>query len=225
MYRKYIKRLLDIICSLFAITLLSPVLIIVSILVHIKLGSPIIFKQQRVGKNEKIFTMYKFRTMTDERDQNGCLLPNEARFTKFGSILRATSLDELPELINILNGDISIVGPRSLLVEYLPYYTECERQRHKVRGGLTPPEVLYDNITPTWEKQFEYEVHYANNVSFMLDVRIMFATIKGVFKRNSVDYGNYVRASFAEERKNSYKDGTFKPEQRFRRLETDEGRR
>lgn len=209
MYGKYIKRLLDIICSLSAIIVLSPVLIIVSVLVRIKLGLPIIFKQQRVGKDERIFTMYKFRTMTDERDENGNLLPNEARFTKFGSILRATSLDELPELINILNGDISIVGPRSLLVDYLPYYTECERQRHKVRGGLTPPEVLYDNITPTWEKQFEYEVHYANNVSLMLDVRIVFATIKGVSKRNAVDYGNYVRGSFSEERENSCKDGSL----------------
>jgi len=203
MYIKYIKRIFDINCSLLAIIILFPVMLVISLLVYIKLGSPIIFKQHRVGKGEKFFTMYKFRTMTNKLDKKGNLLPGKDRLTKFGSVLRSSSLDELPELFNILKGDLSIVGPRPLVVEYLPYYTDYERRRHSVRGGLIPPEVLYNNITPTWKEQFGYEVHYANHVSFMLDLKILFVTIKGVFKRTSVDYGNYVRGSFADERKNS----------------------
>ena len=163
MYKKYIKRLFDIFFSAIAIIVLSPVFLILAVLIRIKLGSPIIFKQKRIGKNEKIFTMYKFRTMTNECDANGKLLPNDKRINKFGRLLRSTVLDELPELLNILKGDLSIVGPRSLLVEYLPYYSEFERQRHNVRGGLTIPELLYNNIMPTWEEQFEYEVDYANS--------------------------------------------------------------
>lgn len=200
MYAKYIKRLLDIIFSFCGIIVLSPLLLILVVMIRIKLGSPVLFKQERVGKNEKLFTMCKFRTMTDKKDENGELLSDKQRITKFGSFLRSTSLDELPEMFNILKGDLSIVGPRSLLPQYLPYYTDFEKQRHNVRGGLTPPEVLYDNVIPTWEDQFKYEVDYANNVSFVLDLKIIFATIKGVLKRNDIDYGHYVRKSLIEER-------------------------
>lgn len=200
MYNKYIKRPLDFVVSFILIIFLSPLLSLIAFLVYKKLGSPIIFKQQRVGKNERIFNMYKFRTMIDDYDENGNLLSDDARLTKFGKMLRSTSLDELPELFNILKGDLAIVGPRSLLVDYLPYYSDYERQRHLVRGGLTPPEVLYSNIMPTWEEQFKYEVDYANNVSFMLDMRILFATFKGVIIRNSANYGSYVREALNKER-------------------------
>ena len=205
MYKRYIKRILDIILSLFAIAVLSPVLIILVVFVYFKLGSPILFRQQRVGKNEKIFNMCKFRTMTDECNEKGDLLPDEIRLTKFGKILRSTSMDELPELFNILKGDLSIVGPRSLLVDFLPYYSDYEKQKHKVKGGLTPPEVLYNNIMPTWEEQFKYEVYYANNISFLLDLKILLSTFKGVFKRNSLNYGSYVRKSLIDERQNKVK--------------------
>lgn len=182
-----------------------PFLTIISLFVRIKLGRPILFKQLRVSKNNHIFTMYKFRTMRDSRDANGNLLPNELRQTKFGSFLRSTSLDELPELWNILKGDISFVGPRPLVPEYLPYYTEYELQRHKVRGGLIPPEVLYGDITPTWQQQFKYEIDYANHVSFLLDFKIMIASLKGIFKRNAIQYGNYNRESFFQERRDKIK--------------------
>lgn len=201
MYRKYIKRILDIIGSVFAILICIPIFIVIGLLVRIKLGKPILFKQDRVSKNNRVFTMYKFRTMLNSKDVNGNLLPNDLRETKFGSFLRSTSLDELPELVNILKGDISFVGPRPLIAEYLPLYTEYELQRHKVSGGLIPPEVLYGDITPTWQQQFEYEVYYANHVSFLLDIRILATSIKGVLKRRSIHYGNYNRDSFFEERR------------------------
>ena len=140
--------------------------------------------------------------MNNKKDENGNLLPDDQRVTKFGKFLRSTSLDELPELFNILKGDLSIIGPRPLLVEYLPYYTEEERTRHSVRGGLTVPEVLYDNVTPTWEEQFSYEIDYAKNVTFFLDIKILFFTIRNLFKRNKTGYGAYVRKSLIEERKN-----------------------
>lgn len=193
MYKNYIKRLLDIILSFVALVVLSPILLVISILVRINLGSPVFFKQERVGKDEKIFTMLKFRTMSDKRDENGNLLPDEQRQTKLGDLLRSTSLDELPELINILKGDISIVGPRPLLVSYLPYYTQEERLRHSVRGGLTVPEVVYGNVTPTWDEQFSYEVDYAKKVSFMLDIKIIWKTFLILFKRVQTDYGSEVR--------------------------------
>jgi len=212
MYCSYIKRILDISCSFLSTIICLPIFLIISILIRIKLGKPILFTQSRVSRNNNIFTMYKFRTMTEERDKSGKLLPNERRFTKFGSFLRSTSLDELPELINILKGDISIIGPRPLIKEYLPLYSKYELQRHKVRGGLIPPEVLYGNITPTWEQQFKYEVHYANNVSFFLDLKIIVRTLKGVFKRSSIDYGNYIRGSLFEERTNKWKEDEAKEE-------------
>jgi len=198
LYSKYIKRILDIGCSLFGIIVCIPFFAILAVIIRINLGKPILFKQYRVSKKNKIFKMYKFRTMKDIRDELGNLLPNESRFTKLGSILRSSSIDELPELLNILKGDISLVGPRPLIVEYLPLYTQYEMQRLNVRGGLIPPEVLYGNITPTWEQQFEYEVFYANNVSFLLDIKIILATFIGIFKRNTINYGNYSRDSFED---------------------------
>ncbi len=200
MYKHFFKRFFDFILSFLALIILSPILLILCILVRIKMGAPIFFKQERVGKNEKIFVMRKFRTMTNEKDETGNLLPNEKRLTKFGKFLRSTSLDELPELFSILKGDMSIIGPRPLLVEYLPYYTEEERHRHDVRGGLTVPEVLHDNVTPTWEEQFAYEVEYAKNVSLWLDIKILFYTVRNLFRRNTSDYGGYERKSLVEER-------------------------
>jgi len=200
MYKKFFKRFFDFVISLFAIIVLSPILLVLWIIVRINMGSPAIFKQERVGKAEKVFMMYKFRTMTNEKDENGVLLPNEQRLTKFGQWLRSTSLDELPELFNILKGDMSIIGPRPLLVEFLPYYTEEERKRHTIRGGVTVPEVLYDNITPTWEEQFRYEVEYAENVSLWLDIKILFFTVRNLFKRSQEDYGAYNRKPLSVER-------------------------
>ena len=178
---------------------------VLAVSVAIAIGFPIFFRQKRVGKDEKIFMMYKFRTMTNDRDYNGNLLPDSERLTKLGKFLRGSSLDELPQLFNAIRGDISIVGPRSLIPEYLPYYTEYERQRHKVRGGLTVPEVLYDNFTPTWDEQLRYEADYANNVNFLTDVMIIFKTIAILFKRNDADYGKYVRESLIKEREQNEK--------------------
>ena len=157
MYAKYIKRILDFILSLLAIIILSPVMLIIYILVRIKLGKPAIFKQQRPGKNEKIFTLYKFRTMTDEKDEDGNLLPDEKRLTKFGKMLRSTSLDELPELFNILKGDMAIVGPRPLLVEYLKLYNDEQRKRHNVRPGLTGLAQVSGRNLISWQDRFEKE--------------------------------------------------------------------
>lgn len=201
MYRKFFKRFFDFILSLLAIIILSPLLLILSIVVFCNMGAPILFKQKRVGKNEKIFTIYKFRTMSNKKGEDGKLLPDNQRVTKFGKFLRSTSLDELPELFNILKGDLSIVGPRPLLVEYLPYYTEEERHRHDVRGGLTIPEVLHSNVTPTWEEQFSCEVEYARKVTLWLDIKILFYTVRNLFKRIKTDYGAYVRKPLSEERK------------------------
>ena len=169
MYAKYIKRTLDLILSLMALILLMPLMIIIGILVRINLGSPIIFKQKRPGKNEKIFTLYKFRTMTDKRDIDGNLLPDEYRLTKFGKFLRSTSLDELPELINIIKGDMAIVGPRPLLVEYLPYYTEEEKHRHDVRPGLTGLAQVNGRNALQWEERFSFDLQYKNCLLYTSD--------------------------------------------------------
>lgn len=186
-YRRCIKRPIDFILSLFAIIVLSPVLLTVAILVKINLGSPVIFKQQRPGLNEKIFTLYKFRTMTDERDENGELLPNEVRLTKFGKNLRATSLDELPELFNILKGDMSTVGPRPLLIEYLPLYNGYQHQRHEVRPGLTGLAQVNGRNALTWEEKFDYDIKYIKNVCFTLDCKIIIQTILRVFLREGIN--------------------------------------
>ena len=186
MYAKYIKRILDFVLSLIALIVLSPIFLIIAILVRIKLGKPVIFRQQRPGKDEKIFTLYKFRTMTDKRDENGNLLPDSERLTKFGKVLRSTSLDELPELINIIKGDMSIVGPRPLAVKYLPYYTEEERKRHSVRPGLTGLAQINGRNCLDWKKRFEYDVEYVNSISISKDLKIIFKTIIKVFNREDI---------------------------------------
>lgn len=188
-YDKYIKRCIDFILSLIAIVLLSPVLIIVSMLVAVKLGRPVIFKQKRPGLNEKIFTMYKFRSMTDERDEKGELLPDSVRLTSFGKKLRATSLDELPELFNILKGDMAIVGPRPLLVEYLPLYNEKQQKRHLVRPGITGYAQVNGRNSISWEEKFDLDVSYVQNESFFMDFRVILNTIITVFKREGINSG------------------------------------
>lgn len=186
-YKRFIKRPMDFLLSLIAIIVLSPIFLIVALLVKIKLGSPVIFKQQRPGLNEKIFTMYKFRTMTDERDENGELLPDSVRLTKFGKFLRSTSLDELPELFNILKGDMSIVGPRPLLVQYLPLYNDHQKRRHEVRPGLTGLAQVNGRNAISWEEKFDLDVRYVDHVSFIGDWKIIFLTIKKVFIREGIN--------------------------------------
>lgn len=185
-YKRFLKRPMDFILSLLAITILSPILIIVGIFVRFKLGSPVLFKQKRPGLNEKVFTMYKFRTMTDEKDKFGELLPDSARLTKFGKFLRSTSLDELPELFNILKGDMSIIGPRPLLEKYLPFYTESERLRHTVRPGLSGLAQVNGRNSLDWDSRLEYDVEYIKSLSFMLDLKIIFNTMIKVVKRENV---------------------------------------
>lgn len=188
-YEKYFKRPLDIIFSLLALIILSPVLLVVAILVRIKLGSPVIFKQERPGKDEKIFKLYKFRSMTDAKDKKGKLLPDEKRLTKFGKILRSTSLDELPELFNILKGDMSFIGPRPLLVEYIPYYTKSERHRHDIRPGLTGLAQANGRNLVGWNKRLKLDVDYADKITFKQDLSIVLATISIVFKRDGISDG------------------------------------
>lgn len=185
-YEKYIKRLIDIVLSGCALVVLSPVLLLVALLVRIKLGSPVIFKQKRPGLNEEIFEMYKFRTMTDERDENGELLPDEVRLTSFGKKLRSTSLDELPELINIFKGDMSIVGPRPLMVSYLPLYDERQRHRHDVKPGLTGLAQVSGRNLLSWQDRFEKDVEYVNKISLSLDLKIFFKTITSVLKKEGI---------------------------------------
>jgi undecaprenyl phosphate N,N'-diacetylbacillosamine 1-phosphate transferase len=185
-YRRFIKRPMDFILSLLAIIVLSPLMIIIAVLVRIKLGSPVLFKQERPGLDEKIFTMYKFRTMTDERDENGKLLPDSMRLTKFGKRLRSTSLDELPELFNILKGDMSFVGPRPLLVQYLSLYNDHQRRRHEVRPGLTGNAQVNGRNAISWEKKFDLDVAYVNNVTFIGDLKIIFLTIKKVLLKEGI---------------------------------------
>ena len=185
-----IKRILDFILSLIALIVLSPVLLVVAILVRIKLGSPIIFKQQRPGKDEKIFTLYKFRTMTDEKDENGNLLADSERLTRFGKILRSTSLDELPELINIIKGDMAIVGPRPLLVEYLPLYNKEQKHRHDVRPGLTGLAQINGRNSISWENKFNDDIEYIHNINFLYDTKIVLMTIIKVLKREGITQTN-----------------------------------
>lgn len=186
-YEKFVKRFFDIVISFTALVILSPVLLIVALLVKIKLGSPVIFHQQRPGYHEKIFGLCKFRTMTDERDENGELLPDAVRLTKFGKALRATSLDELPELWNILKGDMSLIGPRPLLVKYLPLYNDFQKQRHDVRPGLTGWAQVNGRNTISWEQRFEYDVYYVEHMSFLMDLKILFQTVAVVFKHNDIN--------------------------------------
>lgn len=191
-YQKYIKRILDITLSGAAIIVLSPVMGVTAILVKKKLGSPVIFKQKRPGKDEKIFTMYKFRTMTDARDEKGELLPDSVRLTKFGKMLRSTSLDELPELFNIFKGDMSIIGPRPLLVQYLPLYNERQKRRHEVRPGLSGLAQVNGRNAITWEQKFDYDVEYVEKVSFLLDVSIVIKTMIKTFRQENINAGSEV---------------------------------
>lgn len=186
MIYKYIKRILDIISSLLAIIILSPLLAVTAVLVKTKLGSPVLFKQERPGKDEKIFTLMKFRTMTDERDENGELLPDEFRLTKFGQFLRSTSIDELPELFNILKGDMSVIGPRPLLVRYLPRYNEHQHRRHEVRPGLSGWAQVNGRNTVSWEDKFNMDVEYVENYSMFMDIKILFMTIVNVLKHDGI---------------------------------------
>lgn len=186
MYQRFFKRFFDVILSLCALVVLSPVLLVTAVLVRVKLGSPVIFHQDRPGKNEKIFRLYKFRSMTDQRDEEGNLLPDEVRLTKFGRVLRSTSLDELPELWNILKGDMSIVGPRPLLPEYLPYYTEEERRRHDVRPGLTGLAQVMGRSFLTWEEIFSYDLEYVSRISLARDAEIVFRTAGKVLRRTGI---------------------------------------
>lgn len=195
-YCRYIKRILDVLLSGCALVVLSPVLAVTAILVRTKLGSPVIFCQERPGKDEKIFKMYKFRSMTDARDENGKLLPDEVRLTKFGKKLRATSLDELPELWNIFKGDMSIVGPRPLLVKYLPLYNEEQHHRHDVRPGLTGLSQACGDVDMTWERQLALDAVYTRTVNAWMDCKIIIWTMKRVLVRNQRDYGAYVREEF-----------------------------
>lgn len=207
MYKRFIKRYFDILFSGIALLILSPILFVVAGLVRIKLGSPVIFKQQRPGMidrrtgKEKIFKILKFRTMTDEKDGQGNLLPDTVRLTRFGRILRSTSLDELPELINILKGDMSIVGPRPLAVVYLPFYTKKERHRHDVRPGLTGWAQVNGRNSISWESKFKYDLEYIENLSFLFDLKIIFLTVKKVFIREGIGQGEEIPESLHIERK------------------------
>lgn len=186
-YRKYGKRILDIILSLVFITFFFWLYIIISILVKLKMGSPVIYRQARPGKDEEIFEMYKFRTMTDERDHSGNLLPDIMRLTKFGKFLRSSSLDELPEIMNILKGDMSIIGPRPLLVKYLPLYNERQKRRHEVKPGLTGYAQIHGRNNTSWEERFELDVYYVDNITFFGDFKILIGTIFTVFNREGID--------------------------------------
>lgn len=185
-YERFFKRPLDILCSGLALVVLSPVIGITALFVRAKLGSPVLFTQDRPGKDEKIFKLYKFRTMTNERDKSGELLPDEIRLTKFGRLLRSTSLDELPSLINILRGDMSVVGPRPLLVRYLPRYNDRQRHRHDVRPGLTGYAQSHGRNTVSWKDKFEMDVYYTENMSFWIDISIILLTIKSVLFREGI---------------------------------------
>lgn len=186
MYQKWLKRLIDIVVSAAGIIVLSPVLLILWVLVRVKLGKPAIFTQERPGKDEKIFKLYKFRSMTDERDEKGELLPDEVRLTAFGEKLRGTSLDELPELFNILKGDMSLIGPRPLLVGYLPYYTKREQLRHSVRPGLTGLAQVSGRNFIAWDDRLAKDVEYVENLSLLLDLKILLKTVMVVFKKEDV---------------------------------------
>lgn len=199
---KFIKRFIDVLLSGIALIIISPILLILSILVYFKLGSPILFHQERCTLHGRRFNIIKFRTMTNACDEKGNLLPDEKRKTPFGIWLRGSSLDELPEILNIFKGDMSIIGPRPLMYLYNDYYTDYEKKRYDVRGGLLPPEILYDNPTPSWDEQLKWEADYANNLSFKLDLNIFIRSFILIFKRSNDNYGDYSRNSLSEERKN-----------------------
>lgn len=202
-YEKYIKRPQDFFCALTAIIVLSPIMAVTALLVRVKLGSSVIFRQERPGLNGKIFTLYKFRTMTDAVDENGEPLPDEVRLTSFGKMLRSTSLDELPELLNMLKGDMAVVGPRPLLVKYLPYYSEEQARRHDVRPGFTGYAQVHGRNAINWDEKLEKDTYYVNHISFIGDWKIILQTVKTVLKREGIssatsatmeDFTEYVKA-------------------------------
>lgn len=188
-YEKYVKRPQDFLCALAATVGLSPIMLVTAALVRTKLGTPVLFTQDRPGKDGKVFKLYKFRTMTDERDAEGNLLPDEVRLTAFGKKLRSTSLDELPELLNILKGDMAVVGPRPLLVRYLDRYTPEQARRHEVRPGLTGLAQVHGRNSATWEEKFAWDVEYVDNITFLGDWKIIFDTVAVVFKRDGISSG------------------------------------
>ena len=199
MYSHFFKRFLDIICSLGFILCFWWLYIIVAILVKVKLGSPVIFKQQRPGLNGKVFTMYKFRSMTDSKDKDGKLLSDEERLSRFGQLLRATSLDEIPEFLNVLKGEMSLIGPRPLLIEYLERYNKKQARRHEVRPGITGWAQVNGRNAISWEKKFEYDVEYVEKCSFLLDIKIIFMTIKKILIREGISQdGNVTVEDFIE---------------------------
>ena len=202
-YKKYFKRPLDLFCSSLALLVLSPLLLVIAVLVRVNLGSPILFKQTRPGLNEEIFTLYKFRTMSGEKDKAGNLLPDETRITTFGRFLRSTSLDELPELFNIIKGDMSLVGPRPLLVRYLPYYRDKERLRSTVRPGVTGLAQIKGRNSLSWDERFRFDIEYVGNISFLQDVTIVLKTILLVLRRTNILVGSeHILKDLDEERKN-----------------------
>ena len=188
-YRRFIKRILDFTISLISLIIFSPIFIVVVVLVRVKLGSPVFFCQKRPGKDEKIFTIYKFRSMTDKRDENGNLCSDDIRLTSFGRKLRATSLDELPQLLNVIKGDMAIVGPRPLMVEYLPYYTEEEKIRHTVRPGITGLAQVRGRNSISWEEKFSFDIQYVNKMSLMFDLKIIMETVSKVIKKSDIGQG------------------------------------
>ena len=202
MIYKIFKRCFDFTAALLLFICISPLFLVLALMVRFNLGSPIFFKQTRSGKGGKTFHIRKFRTMTDDRDAEGNMLPDEQRMTKLGGWLRSTSLDELPELFNIIEGDMAVIGPRPLPPLYNDYYTEYEKSRFKVRGGLIPPESLYFDSFVTWDKQLKYEADYANEVCLSLDIRLLISVFKTIFKRTETDYGDYVREALSVERAN-----------------------
>lgn len=201
-YRKYIKRFLDIVLSGIAMIILSPLYLFIAIVVRIQMGSPVLFSQERIGLNETVFKLYKFRSMTNERDENGNLLSDEKRLTKFGIALRSTSLDELPELMMIFKGDMSIIGPRPQPKQCGPYYRDEERVAHSVRGGLLPPDSLCLEVQCDWNTQLRHEAEYAKNVSFLTDMKIIVCTFLILYKRMKYNYGADDRPELYEERAN-----------------------
>ncbi len=199
---KYFKRTFDFCASLLLFIVISPIFLILMICARISIGSPIFFHQTRSGKNQKTFNLIKFRTMTNEKDENGNLLPDNKRLTKFGRFLRNSSLDELPELLNIIKGDMAVIGPRPLYPRYNNFYKKEEMSRFNVRGGLIPPESLYFDSFLTWDKQLGYEADYANNLSLKLDFKILISVFKTMIRRNTEDYGAYSRKPLDVERAN-----------------------
>lgn len=201
-YERFFKRPLDILCALLALIVFCWLYALVALLVRVKLGSPVLFKQERPGKNEKIFKLYKFRTMTDEKDGNGDLLPDEARLTGFGRFLRKTSLDELPEALNILRGDMSVVGPRPLLISYLPWYSETEKHRHDVRPGLTGLAQVSGRNFVSWDNRLAFDVEYVNSITLKKDLSIVWNTIGKFIKKQDIAVDTHsVESNFADERR------------------------